>query len=101
MSGTAVLRAAVSLDRHRRGTISAALLGPPGAWSSAEARLELNDGRVFTSTQPCINDFDVSEKLYVGADGILSKRKIKRILGAIDHIERFRDIGDFMRIAAG
>jgi 2-methylcitrate dehydratase PrpD len=67
----------------------------------AEARLELNDGRVFTSSQPCIDDFPVEEKLYTGADGLLSKRQIKRILKAIDEIESFHNVRDFMRIAAG
>jgi hypothetical protein len=67
----------------------------------AEARLELADGRTFTSTQPCIAEVPVEEKLYTGADGLLSKRRIKRILDAIDHIERFKYVSDFMKIAAG
>jgi hypothetical protein len=36
-----------------------------------------------------------------GGDGILPKRGIRRILSAIDHIERFRDVREFMALATG
>jgi 2-methylcitrate dehydratase PrpD len=67
----------------------------------ATARVELSDGRTFESAQGCIEDFPVKEKLYVGAKGILSRRQIRRLLGAIDRLESFDDAGDFVRIAAG
>jgi hypothetical protein len=64
----------------------------------AEARLELEDGRTFTSSQPCIEDFPVSEKLRIGADGLLSGRRIGAILDAIEHLDRYRDVRDFVRL---
>jgi hypothetical protein len=67
----------------------------------AEARLELTDGRVFTSRQDCIANFPVEEKLYTGAGGILSKRQIKAIVRAVDRIETFSNVGDFVKIALG
>jgi 2-methylcitrate dehydratase PrpD len=67
----------------------------------AEARVELSDGRAFTSTQECIEDFPVAEKLYIGADGLLSRRQIRAILRAINNLESFGDVRDFVRIASG
>ena len=67
----------------------------------AEARLELADGRVFTSRQECIADFPVEEKLRIAADGVLPARRIRAILHAVDRLESFDDMRDFARIAAG
>jgi 2-methylcitrate dehydratase PrpD len=67
----------------------------------AEARVELADGRTFTSTQECIEDFPVSEKLHVGAEGILSRSQIRAILRAINRLETFGDVSAFVRIASG
>ena len=66
----------------------------------AEARIELEDGRSLVSRQDCIEDFPVREKLDVGADGILTKKQIDRIVRAVDRLETFTDIGAFMRIVA-
>ena len=67
----------------------------------AEARVELSDGSTFTSTQACIEDFPVEEKLRVGADGILTEREIGAVLRAIDGLEGFPDVRDFVRVACG
>jgi 2-methylcitrate dehydratase PrpD len=67
----------------------------------AEAHLVLADGREYLSRQECIEDFAVREKLQIGARGVLSRRKINAIIRAAYRIERFRDVGDFIRIAAG
>jgi hypothetical protein len=67
----------------------------------AEARVELADGRSFTSTQECIEEFPVAEKLRIGAGGILPARKIRRIIRAIDELERFDDVRDFVRVVRG
>lgn len=67
----------------------------------ATARVELADGQVFESTQGCIENFPVEEKLRIGADGILSKRRIAAIVRAVDRLERFDDVRDFARVAAG
>ena len=66
----------------------------------AEARLELADGRTFTSRQPCIDEFRAEEKLYVGARGILTERQVRRIVRAIDGLEGFADVRDFVRVVA-
>ena len=67
----------------------------------AEARLELEDGRSFVSRQDCIEDFDVGEKLAIGARDLLSKRRIRAIVRAVERIETYDDVGDFVRLAAG
>jgi hypothetical protein len=67
----------------------------------AAARVELSDGRVFESEQDCIAEFPVEEKLYTGADGLLPRRKIVRILRAVDRLESFGDVREFVRIANG
>jgi 2-methylcitrate dehydratase PrpD len=67
----------------------------------AEARVELADGRVFTSTQECIADFPVEEKLRTGAAGLLAPRQINAITAAIHGLERVKDIRDFIRLACG
>jgi len=67
----------------------------------AVARVELADGRAFESEQDCIADFPVEEKLYTGADRLLSKRRIAAIIHAIDHLESFGDVRRFVRIACG
>jgi 2-methylcitrate dehydratase PrpD len=67
----------------------------------ATARIELADGQVFESVQGCIEDFPVAEKLRIGAGGVLSKRRINAIVRAVDRLERFDDVRDFARIAAG
>ena len=67
----------------------------------ATARIELADGQVFESAQGCIDDFPVAEKLRIGAGGILSRRKIDAIVRAVNHLERFDDVRDFARVAAG
>jgi 2-methylcitrate dehydratase PrpD len=67
----------------------------------AAATIELADGRRFTSTQDCIADFPVEEKLQTGAEGILSGQQIAAILGAVDRIESFSNVADFVRIACG
>jgi 2-methylcitrate dehydratase PrpD len=66
----------------------------------AQARLELTDGRAFESRQDCIADFPVREKLEIGAEGLLSKRQIGAIVKAIDRLETFGDVRDFMAIVA-
>ena len=67
----------------------------------AEATIELTDGRKFTSRQDCIADFPVAEKLYIGARGIRSRGQIRSIVRAVDHVESFANVRDFVRIAAG
>ena len=67
----------------------------------AEARLELVDGRSFTSRQDCIAHFPVEEKLYTGADAILTKPQIASIVRAVDEIESFGNVADFVRVACG
>ena len=67
----------------------------------AEATIELVDGRKFTSRQDCIADFPAEEKLYIGAGGILSRRKIRAIVRAVDRIESFASVRDFVRVACG
>jgi hypothetical protein len=67
----------------------------------AVARIEFADGRVFESEQDCIDEFPVEEKLYTGAEGLLSRRKIAAIIGAVDRLESFGDVRDFVRIASG
>ena len=57
--------------------------------------------RSFTSRQNCIANFPVEEKLYIGAGGILSRRQIRAIVRAIDRIETFGNVRDFMRVASG
>ena len=64
----------------------------------ATARVELADGRKFESVQGCIEDFPVEEKLQIGAKGILSKRQIARATKAVDHLEDFDDVRDFIAI---
>jgi 2-methylcitrate dehydratase PrpD len=66
----------------------------------ATARVELTDGKVFESVQGCIEDFPVEEKLTIGAGGILSRRQIRAIVRAVDRVERFRDVRNFMRVVA-
>ena len=66
----------------------------------ADALVELSDGRTFTSTQECIEDFPVREKLEIGAGGLLSKRQIRRIVRAVNDLENL-DVRSFVRIAAG
>ena len=66
----------------------------------AEAELELADGRTFVSRQDCIEDFDVREKLEVGADGILAARQIAAIVRAVDGLEEVDDLREFMRVVA-
>ena len=64
----------------------------------AEGRVELEDGRTFTSNQGCIEDFPVEEKLHDGAEGILDGRQIDAIVRAIDELERFDDVSEFVRL---
>ena len=66
---------------------------------SAEARLELADGRSLENRQACVAGFPVREKLETGAEGLLSKKQIARIAKAVDGLERFADVGEFMRVA--
>ena len=66
----------------------------------AEARIELEDGRSFVSRQGCIAEFPVREKLDVGAEGILTKRQIDRIVRAVDRLETFSDMRKFMAVVA-
>jgi 2-methylcitrate dehydratase PrpD len=67
----------------------------------AVARVELGDGRAFESEQDCIADFPFEEKIYIGAEGVLSRRRIAALVEAIDRFESFADVRDFMRIASG
>jgi hypothetical protein len=67
----------------------------------AVARIELADGRTFESEQGCIADFPVEEKLYIGAEGLLAKRKIAAIVSAVDRLEGFADVREFVRVASG
>jgi 2-methylcitrate dehydratase PrpD len=67
----------------------------------AVARVELADGRAFESEQDCIAEFPVEEKLYTAAEGLLSRRKIAAIARAVDRLESFSDVRDFVRIACG
>jgi 2-methylcitrate dehydratase PrpD len=67
----------------------------------AVARVELADGRAFESEQDCIAEFPVEEKLYIGAEGLLARRKIAAIVRAVDRLESFSDVGEFVRIACG
>jgi 2-methylcitrate dehydratase PrpD len=66
----------------------------------AEARLELADGRALVSRQDCIEDFPVREKLEVGAEGLLSRSQMGAIVKAVDRLERYRDVRDFMKVVA-
>ena len=67
----------------------------------AEARVELADGRVYTSRQDCIQDFPAEEKLYTATSGLLPKRQAAAIVRAVDRIEGYANVRDFVRIAAG
>jgi 2-methylcitrate dehydratase PrpD len=67
----------------------------------AVARVELADGRAFESEQDCIAEFPAEEKLYTGAQGLLAKRQIDAIVRAVDRLESFSDVRDFVRIASG
>ena len=67
----------------------------------AEAHVVLADGREYRSRQECIEDFAVREKLEIGAEGILPRRKIRAITRAAYRLDRFADVRDFIRIAAG
>jgi hypothetical protein len=40
------------------------------------------------------------EKLRLGAKGVLSGRQVDALLHAIDRLESFGNVGDFMRVAA-
>jgi 2-methylcitrate dehydratase PrpD len=66
----------------------------------AEGRLELADGRSFVSRQDCIEDFPVREKLEIGAEGLLSRSQIEAVVKAVDRLERYRDVRDFMKVVA-
>src|SRR4051812_12331879 len=66
----------------------------------AEAELELADGRSFVSRQDCIAEFPVIEKLQVGAEGILTPRQIARVARAVEHVEGYDDVRDFVRVIA-
>ncbi len=64
----------------------------------AEALIELADGQTFTSTQECIENFDTAEKIRIGTDGIRTSRRQTAIIRAIDRLERFDDINDFVAL---
>jgi 2-methylcitrate dehydratase PrpD len=64
----------------------------------ATARVELADGRTFESVQGCIEDFPVEEKLEIGAKGILSKRQIAQATRAIDNLEDYDDVREFIAV---
>lgn len=66
----------------------------------AEGRLELADGRSFVSRQDCIEDFPVREKLEIGAEGLLSRSRVDAIVKAVERLERYSDVRDFMRVVA-
>ncbi len=66
----------------------------------AEGRLELADGRSFVSGQDCIEDFPVREKLEIGAEGLLSRSRVDAIVKAVERLERYSDVRDFMRVVA-
>jgi hypothetical protein len=67
------------------------------AWHPAGGRPVPTEGRSVTSRQNCIANFPVEEKLYIGAGGIRSQRQIR----AIDRIETFSDVRDFIEVASG
>jgi 2-methylcitrate dehydratase PrpD len=67
----------------------------------ATALVELTDGRKFESAQGCIEDFPVEEKLRIGAGGVRSRRQIDAIVRAVDRIERFDDVRDFVEVCCG
>ena len=66
----------------------------------AEAELELADGRSFVSRQDCIAEFPVIEKLQIGAEGILTPRQVARVARAVEHVEGYDDVRDFVRVIA-
>lgn len=64
----------------------------------ATARIELTDGRVFESFRPCIDNFDVAEKLAIGASEVRSRAEIREILDGIAALHGLRDIRRFTAI---
>jgi hypothetical protein len=61
----------------------------------ATARVELRDGSVHESFRPCIDNFDVAEKLAVGASEVRSPAQIRAILDGIASLHTIRDIRRF------
>jgi 2-methylcitrate dehydratase PrpD len=61
----------------------------------ATARVEMADGTVHESFRPCIDNFDVAEKLRVGASEIRSPRQIDAILAGIAALHATPDVRTF------
>lgn len=62
----------------------------------ATARVELTDGTVHESFRPCIDDFDVMEKLVTGASEIRTPGQIQAIGDRIATLEQAADIAQLI-----
>jgi 2-methylcitrate dehydratase PrpD len=61
----------------------------------ATARVELSNGEAHEQFVDCIENFDVREKLDIGAAELKSPSEIQAILDGITHLEDFANIRDF------
>jgi 2-methylcitrate dehydratase PrpD len=61
----------------------------------ATARVELRNGRAHERYVPCIDNFDVAEKMRIGASEVKSRVEIDSIVAAARHLETFDDIRSF------
>jgi 2-methylcitrate dehydratase PrpD len=61
----------------------------------ATARVELEDGSVHESFRPCIDNFDVAEKLRTCAAEIRSPAQIRAVVDAIASLHTVRDVREF------
>jgi hypothetical protein len=64
----------------------------------ATARVELADGSVHEAFRPCIDNFDVAEKLSVCASELRSPTQIRAILNGIATLHATPDIRRFIAL---
>ena len=61
----------------------------------ATGRVELADGSVHESFKPCIENFDVSEKMAAGASEVLTPGRIDAVLEGIARLDATADVRSF------
>jgi 2-methylcitrate dehydratase PrpD len=61
----------------------------------ATARVELRGGRAHERYVPCIDNFDVAEKMRIGASEVKGRGEIETIVDAARHLETFGDVRSF------
>ena len=61
----------------------------------ATARVELRGGRSHERYVPCIDNFDVAEKMRIGASEVRGRGEIEAIVDAARHLETFNDVRSF------